>query len=244
MVCKPPYYMGTGGYCGCNCKCCPPLCYKKWTYVYLCGTNNTQWQGIGNAQGCDCPSGASFALPLKENKFTKNLPSLEIDFPDFEYPQLETFSFDLDEEENSKQKVSALALNSACTIPCTTVTITVTTTGCCLYGSGFSFNAVNSGIISISGCLDTCGEPFGCSINGNGTSTFVGDGGAIDVIISPPSSYCCSCCLISSYGTPLNQNPNGAFTKRNTITGATKNYININKRKLLEKIYRQKNIKK
>lgn len=34
MTCKAPYCNGTGGWCGCNCGCCPPCpCYKSFTWT-------------------------------------------------------------------------------------------------------------------------------------------------------------------------------------------------------------------
>lgn len=34
MACDPPFARGTGGWCGCNCKCCPPPSCSPITYEF------------------------------------------------------------------------------------------------------------------------------------------------------------------------------------------------------------------
>lgn len=34
--CQPPYCHGTGGFCGCNCKCCPPPCCPVISVYFQC----------------------------------------------------------------------------------------------------------------------------------------------------------------------------------------------------------------
>ena len=39
MACTPPFCLGTGGWCGCNCGCCPPCpAYKYIEYKWVCGS--------------------------------------------------------------------------------------------------------------------------------------------------------------------------------------------------------------
>lgn len=128
-----------------------------------------------------------------------------------------------------------------CSIPCITKTITLTTGGCCLFGGGFSFTAIGAGTVSLSGCdnLGSQGEcsdgEIGCSINGSGTSAYVHDCGNVGVSIQlPDGDECCSCCLISSYGTPLSSPSFAIYKQRSLKTGVQKTYIN--KKKLLERI--------
>ena len=42
MACNdPPYCLGTGGFCQCNCGCCPPCnIITEITYKFVCGTSN------------------------------------------------------------------------------------------------------------------------------------------------------------------------------------------------------------
>jgi len=236
MACNPPYCLGTGSYCGCNCKCCPPCpCYTSWTYVYLCGTSSSVYP-----PGCDC---APIAVPAP-----LRAPELDVDFPDFDY---QAYLFDI---EDSDGYVYAQATTGSvpdtsvptCSIPCSTITITLSTSGCCLYGSGFSFTAIGAGTVSLSGCSDACGAPFGCSINGGGTSVSVGDCGGVGVSITPPSAHCCSCCLVSSTGSLLGECSGSAsfaaFKQRSVRTGVQKTYIS--KQKLLERITKTRKIRR
>jgi len=242
--------MGTGSYCGCNCKCCPPCpCYTSWTYVYLCGTSSSIYP-----PGCDC---TPIVSPPNNEAF--RAPSLDVEFPDFEYPSYmfneggyvfaqndELTPVCIDEEGNviPCPPGSSIPVTSvpSCSIPCTTVTITLSTSGCCLYGSGFSFTAIGAGTVSLSGCGNACSGSFSCSINGGGTSVSVGDCGGVGVSITPPSAYCCSCCLVSSTGSLLGQCSGSAsfaaFKQRSVVTGNQKTYLS--KQKLLEKINKSK----
>lgn len=223
MACTPPYCLGTGDYCGCNCKCCPPNpCYTSWTYIYLCGSSISEYPA-----GCDCTPITS--VPAMKNPG----PSLGVDFPDFDFPEFK------DAEENGTEKKFTFSVGGGgCSIPCSTTVITLTTTGCCLYGSGFSFIAVGAGTVTLSGCGEACEGQFVCSINGQGTSVNVADCDPVSVSISPPSSSCCSCCLVSSSGTLLNPGAALAYSTRDVSTGRRKNFINT--RNLIEKMRKAK----
>lgn len=213
MACNPPYCISGnsgGGVCAC-CKCCPPEnCYTSWTYTYLCGTTASDWNGE-ESSGCDCSSLPSLSL----------LPKLNVAFPEFQYNTTDPFVFAL-------QTTSA-----ACSIPCSTITITVSTDGCCLYGNGYSFKAIGGGTISLSGCGEACEGSFYCSINGSGSSVTVGDCEDVSVLITPPLRDCCSCCLISSEGAPLNS----SFYAKTRIQKTTgKRKVVINKQALISRV--------
>lgn len=226
--------MGTGSYCGCNCRCCPPCpCYTSWTYVYLCGTSSSSYPA-----GCDCTPIATPA-PFRA-------PSLDVEFPDFEYPSYMFNGGSTSEDGYVFAQADAPPVMdyTTCSIPCTTITITLSTSGCCLYGSGFSFTAIGAGTVSLSGCGDACSGHFGCSINGGGTSVSVADCGSVGVSITLPfllgiaSATCCSCCLVSSTGSLLGACSGSlsfaAFKQRSVITGSQKTYLS--KQKLLQRI--------
>jgi len=239
MACNPPYCLGSGSYCGCNCNCCPPCpCYTSWTYVYLCGTSSSAYPA-----GCDCG-------PIPEEEVLFRAPKLDVEFPDFEYP---SYLFKKPEDEYVFAQLEEICIDeeanvipcppgpdiTTCSIPCTTVTITLTTSGCCLYGSGFSFTAIGAGTVSLSGCGPACEGNFSCSINGGGTSVSVADCGSVGVSITPPSNPCCSCCLVSSTGSLLGEcsgSASFAAFKQRSASGGQKTYIS--KQKLLEKIRR------
>lgn len=224
--------MGSGSYCGCNCKCCPPCpCYTSWTYVYVCGSPS---------YGCCTGPVATFNSP--------SLPDLDVEFPEFEYPSY-MFNIGGDTGEVFAQNTAPPVMDyTTCSIPCSTITITLTTSGCCLFGSGFSFTAIGAGTVSLSGCGSACNGTFYCSINGGGPSVNVDDCGGVGVSITPPSSYCCSCCLISSYGTLLGQCAgvapyrSFAFQQRSVTTGMKKTYLN--KENILERIKAKTRLKK
>ena len=250
MPCSPPYAGGSGGWCGCNCNCCPPCpCYTCWTWIYACGCN------------CPCPSLAS-PQPYEEipSVYEKNIPSLDIEFPTFEFNQLEYPQIEehIRKKNNIQQfipklpslptltKEQQIAVGYACTIPCFFVTITLCVgTGCCFTqtssfdSSGFSFMATNPGTVSMA--VDGS-EEFETSINGGGTTENIGYGESIVVSITPPSSSF-GCCLVASFGTPLQPCP-GTFRKRDLIKGTTRNYIKINPNKLNQKIDKKKLVEK
>jgi hypothetical protein len=218
MACVPPYCLGTGGWCGCNCKCCPPSpCYSSWTYTYECGTLFTEWySGGGPDLGCTCI-------------FAFRAPSAPIEFPDFNYRLLQ-------EDENGFvfAQAGAPGTDPACIIPCATHNIVLSYTGCCLYGSGFSFVTVGSGTATLSPCpTTTCGN-FTCDINGGGSSVTVGDCTTLTITITPPAINCCSCCFTHSAGT-LHITATKAFTsQRNVETGVKRTFLN--KQALLSKV--------
>lgn len=206
MACVPPYSLGTGVGCGCNCKCCPPdPCYTSWTYTYLCGTSSSSWTTPPPPNtGCVCES-----VPP-----TFRAPGLDIAFPEFDYPSM-----------LKNEGGFVFALNDtgppSCSIPCVTVTITVTTSGCCLYGSDFSFGAVGAGTVSVTTSGGPCGS-FEVSINGSGNSVTVDDGESISISITTPAAECCSCCLVGSSGALLSSGGTQTFRLRNTSNGLSR----------------------
>ena len=225
MTCTPPLCHGTGGWCGCNCNCCPPNpCYTSWTYIYLCGTDTGSWDGPPPNAGCDC---ANITIsPIGNSPF--RAPALSVDFPEFEYPKIleeKGYVFGLEEIPNiSSGYVFALDTQS-CSIPCETVTVTLSFTGCCMYGSDFSFDAVGSGTVSISCDSSSVCGPFSCSVNGS-SSAYVSNCDPISVSIVPTVESCCGCCLVSSKGNLLSTHFALAYKHRNVTTGIQKHYIN------------------
>lgn len=232
MACNPPYCMGTGSSCGCNCRCCPPCpCYTSWTYLYLCGSSSSTFPA-----GCDC----TYQSPSPSFR----TPSLDVEFPDFEYP-----SYIFNNENTNEGYVFAQSSSipcmdvTSCSIPCSTIPIVLTTSGCCLFpaypGSQYSFYAVGAGTVSLSGCGSACDGDFECSLNGGGTSISVTDCQLVNVTITqPPEACCCSCCLVSSSGSLLGacsgSTSFAAFKQRSVTKGKQKTYIS--KKKLLERI--------
>lgn len=214
--CSPPYCLGTG-VCGCStCNCCPPdPCYTSYTYTYLCGTTAGAWEGEPN-EGCNC-AGMNLA------------PSaLKVEFPDFNYGANDEFVF-------------ALSTTSACSIPCETLVIRLDTTGCCFapaIDAPWHFYAIGGGIITLqvvsgSGCSDLT-----LVLNELGSQITVGDCDDIWPSIISPSTECCSCCLIGTYGELLN--PGNAFATRiRSANGSRK--ISINRNALIQRMIKSRN---
>jgi len=179
---------------------------------------NESGGGGGDNDGCVCPPPPAFRAP-----------SMPIEFPDFNFRQLY-------EDENGFVFAQASS-DPTCTIPCVQYSIVLSTTGCCLYGSGFSFVAVGSGTVTLAPCPSTACGDFVCDINGGGASVMVDDCDAVEVTITPPvGDSCCMCCLSGSTGTLLDSGPPipTFISQRNTITG--KKRILINRKNLIDKI--------
>jgi hypothetical protein len=195
-ACVPPFSRGVGGWCGCNCKCCPPPCCSVITVKFECGTPFNQWGGPDPDLGCTCAT----QTPL----LARNVPK-PIEMP--------TFSFEpiISEDE---QFVFALGGGSSvpgsCTVPCSTITLTLTTTGCCLELTSDN-NVYTVGAGTVTATLSTQGgcTPLTPLVNGTPNSVYLSDGvlvtADIQVGTAPPAN-CCLCCQVSQYkcATPFN----------------------------------------
>ncbi|RTK93309.1 MAG: hypothetical protein EKK64_10390 [Neisseriaceae bacterium] len=219
-TCTPPYCLGTGGFCDCNCNCCPPdPCYDAWNYVFHCGTPIASWEGPIN-QGCDCPPSG---LGLTSN-------SLGINFPKFDTKE---FEFSLKEDTVS-------ALTSVCSIPCESTTVRITTSGCCLYFIDiFHFKAVGAGIITANFPV-VCDSNFQILVNNVDISggLSVADCTDLYITIIPPANECCSCCLKDNFGELHTGGSPLVSTK--TSNGIKKILVNqeLYKKQLLRKMLR------
>lgn len=213
MVCNPPFERGTGGWCGCNCGCCPPCpCYIQIVYRFLCGSSNIEYPEAG----CNCPE---IAFKKTDEEFP--------DFPDFNL-QNETFNFNVDD-----RMLNILQTTSVCSIPCETIDITISFDGCCLEqitAGSDCYYAIGSGTITAT-AANACEQDFQIKINGTdiGAGYPANDGELLCIQITPPTEQtCCSCCLVDKIETLLPQCPNTALSmiKRNTITGISKTFLN------------------
>lgn len=182
MACTPPLCNGTGGWCGCNCECCPPdPCYSSVDFIFECGSADDLFPADGYpfSDGCDCIA-VTFAYSVNARK-----------------PQpMPTFSQDEIKIQTDDGFVFALA---DCSIPCQTpVTVSVTTDGCCFQVSG---TGVGSSVTVVgAGNLTASGGPSGdcagtVNINGSPSPVAAADCDGVSVSISP-SDACCTCCLI------------------------------------------------
>ena len=183
MACTPPLCNGTGGWCGCNCQCCPPVgCCTQVNQTWECGTGTGAWEGPPPNNGCDC---TPVTAPLWSGL---NLTEgLDIPMPNFNYGMAT-------DEDNGF--VWALV---GCSVPCATVSVTITTSGCCLQVSGNSITVVGSGTISASVGIGPgdCG-PLTAYVNGSPGSAYLTDCTGVSITLGVTNGACCSCCLIST----------------------------------------------
>ena len=216
MACTPPLCNGTGGWCGCNCNCCPPSgCCTTVTQEFKCGTPYADYEGTPN-DGCQCTTAPFWAgLQLAEGELSIPMPN---------------FSFDAEDEDEF-----VWALTNGCSIPCATVSVTISTTGCCLQVVGSTITVVGSGTVSASGGT---GGPASCgtiTVNVNGTpgSAVLNNCDTVTITLTSAES-CCTCCLISTAcNSPMGFAP--VFLRKTSIDqGTTKNYLN--KAALLERM--------
>ena len=191
--CQPPYCHGTGGFCGCNCKCCPPPCCPVIAVYFDCGALCTPL----NPEGCN---------PCETTPFAAKWDSLALQTPVPE--NLPEF--------NNKPIFSAggdftLGCGSIpCSIPCRTVCIEIKCGGldmpcCCLELIDGVIYAVGNGYVTAPTTVDM--EDCGIGtilINGLPPPVFVNDCEIITVqiiteILTIEAGSCpcaCECCLI------------------------------------------------
>lgn len=208
MACTPPLCYGTGGWCGCNCQCCPPSgCCTSVTQQFQCGTPSADYEGSPN-DGCTCSTSSPFWAGL-------NLAEGELSIP------MPNFSFDAEDEDEF-----VWALTNGCSIPCATVSVTITTTGCCLKVSGNSITVVGSGTVSASA---SGGGPAACgtltaNVNGTPNSAALNNCDAVTITLTSAET-CCSCCVVSTTCTPMLFSP--VMIRKTSINeGTTKSYLN------------------
>jgi len=174
--CTGPFKRGSGGVCGCECKCCPPPCFGIVAVLFDCGG---PFDPTINPEGCD------FNLPFSPF----NLP------PPQEIPKF-----------SDKPVLSAdgrFILGPAtlpCSVPCQTVCVPIKCGGmdcpcCCIEICDGKILSVGNGYVTapptveLEGCLT-----FTVLINGLPPPVFVCDAQEIVVTIcSDPADPCCRC---------------------------------------------------
>lgn len=179
MACNNgPYCLSTGGFCGCNCGCCPPCpCYTKFKYKILHGTPNPDLQ-----TSCDqvCVGGKPNILivcapqPLfrkNTNQVTKQDGCTGLNPSDPAYPNDQLY-------------------------PDAFTEIELTFDGCCMYGNGTSFTTVGSGTLTATSA-SICGgtQTVTISLNGGGSTLAVDDCTPVTVSTTG-SGPCCSSCIV------------------------------------------------
>ncbi len=240
--CQPPYCHGTGGFCGCNCKCCPPPCCPVIAVYFDCGST----QSPDNPQGCPPSVSLWEDLPLE-------LPLPQDDLPDFFKGPI-----------FSEDRKFTLGLGSIpCSIPCQTICVEIRCGGfdlpcCCLelldgriFSVGNGYVTANELTVEVPGC-----GTADVLINGLMPPVFVSDCEEIIVTLQLRDQTCCHCtnqidvqcspCTprfsMAAVKAPLWKrkiDPRTGKTKLNPNTG--KPIIVINKTELLKRVKKRVN---
>lgn len=189
--CQPPYCHGTGGFCGCNCNCCPPPCCPVIAAYFDCGALRSPL----NPAGCDFPT--PFAATWDNLHLQTPVPD---ELPDFNNNPI--FSADGD---------FTLGCGSVpCSIPCRTVCVELRCGGmgmpcCCLELLDGVIYAVGNGYVTAPTTVDMGDCGIGTVlINGLPPPVFVEDCEIITVeivtqILTIDAGSCpcmCRCTLI------------------------------------------------
>lgn len=176
--CQPPYRNGTGGFCGCNCKCCPPKCCAKISVYFRCGAP----QSDANPSGCVFTTPSCTPVGMAE--------------PPLTFPDLPEFNFDpiLSEDNNFTLGGGSLF----CSVPCQTICVEIKCGGitpcCCLQLKNGKILAVGNGYVtspttaSVPGCQDA-----NVYINGFPPPVFINDGDEVVVTLVTNDTFCCCC---------------------------------------------------
>lgn len=173
--CNGPFCHGTGGFCGCNCRCCPPPCYPVISVYFDCGAT----QSDTNPQGC------AFSTPsISWDNLNLQTPVGEM--PGFTYKPI-----------ISKDKMFSFgAAVTNCSVPCETICVQVTPGGvtpvCCLELIDGCILAVGNGYVTAPATVEIPGCITGTVyINGQLPPVFVCD--CQPIVVTIITDGCCTC---------------------------------------------------
>jgi hypothetical protein len=174
--CSGPFCHGKGGWCGCNCKCCPPPCCPVIAVFFDCGAPQTPQ----NPQGC------VFSPPMSAwDDIQVPLPA---PMPEFSRKPIVS---------DDKRYAFGQSVSN-CSVPCETICVELRCGGsdkpcCCLELLNGKIFSVGNGYVtapstvSIPGC-----ETADVYINGFPPPVFVNDCEEIHVTIVTEND-CCQC---------------------------------------------------
>jgi len=176
--CQGPFCHGTGGWCGCNCKCCPPPCCPVITVFFDCGAP----QSTANPGGC------VFSPPVMPMAWSEISVPLPAPIPEFSQKPIIS--------EDKRFMFGAGVSN--CSVPCQTICVELKCGGlgmpcCCLELIDGKILSVGNGYVTapatveIPGCLTAT-----VLINGLPPPVFVQD--CQEVIVTlVTNNDCCTC---------------------------------------------------
>ncbi len=239
--CQPPYVNGTGGFCGCNCKCCPPKCCPSISIYFTCGTGCDELPPPAPCPDATCPAPCPPASPLAHWLASPNT---------FKLPK---FTYDAIVSEDG-----SFAFSSECSVPCQCVCVQIQCGGitpcCCLQLVGCKIYAVGNGYVTAPGfvTIPDCGQGS-VFINGSPPPVFVNDGQQITVTVISDDQECCCCNQVAINCSPCALGARQLLFKRKVDPRTGKTKINphtgkpltvIDKKELLKRILRAKRLKR
>lgn len=233
--CQGPYCHGTGGFCGCNCKCCPPPCCPVISVYFQC---------------CPPPSSGLTSQPAPATSWD-NLPvdiPIAKELPDFTSKPI--FSED-------KRFILGLGSNPPscpCETTCVELQCGTNLPCCCLELLGGIIYSVGNGYVTAPSTIEVpnCGMA-NVFINGLSPPVFVNDCEEINVSLVVTDMSCCPtqcvqiealcspCPLMMTAKTPLWRRKIDARTGKTKINPTTgKPIILLNKAELIKRVLSRK----
>lgn len=193
--CSPPYCHGTGGWCGCNCQCCPPPCCPVVAVYFDCGAPQSEQN----------PEGCVFSPPAFAASWNNIQVPLPAPIPEFSKKPI----------ISDDRKYIFGAGVSNCSVPCQTVCVELKCGGndmpcCCIEILDGKILSVGNGYVTapatveLPSCLNAT-----VLINGLPPPVFVQDCQEIVVTLITEND-CCSCEQIDVKCAPCAVNPSFA----------------------------------
>jgi len=178
--CQGPFVNGTGGWCGCDCKCCPPPDMVEAVLITY---------------------GPPPPVPMASREYTTEYENLELPGPPQDMPE-----FDMEPIMSKDRRFVFGGPGSTCSVPCTTFTVTLEPGGptpvCGFQVNNGNIIAVGNGTVTVTPLtkdVPDCGT-IKILVNGQTPPVFVNDGAGISVTLEyedPWNSFCCACVEIS-----------------------------------------------
>lgn len=180
--CQGPFVNGTGGFCGCNCKCCPPTCCPVVAVYFECGA----------PYSVDNPSGCMFPMSLAP---VENPLWAEFSTP---VPDIPGFSTELIQSKDGKFTLGTGSV--PCSVPCSNICVELRCGGgdtpcCCLQVVNGKIIAVGNGYVTAPTSVMIDSECVSATVflNGMPPPIFINDGQEIVVTLTPEETECCQC---------------------------------------------------
>ncbi len=190
--CQGPFCHGTGGWCGCDCNCCPPPCCPAISVYFDCGTPRSSTFPLG----CGSSSGTSGTA----QGFAALWPELQLPGPPQEMPE-----FGTNPVLSMTGQFAFGSTRGNCSVPCETLCVTVQPGGvtpiCCIEllrdtNGNKVMVAVGNGYVTGPTQIIDNRTGSNCStiqvkINGAVAPVWVNDCDVIRVTLEPGD--CCTC---------------------------------------------------